>query len=247
MSTIKVDNLDTRTGTGNITLNRPLVGDGSGLTSLTAANLTGIVADARFPATLPAASGVNLTALNASNISSGTLPAGRYTDTVYTHPTTAGNKHIPSGGATNQVLTYSSSGTASWATPAAGGTISATDCEAGSRDISIANSTQSFTAFGQQPDLVDIMFVVGGSVRAMCWAKVNANGSDFGVHMNASNADSVAQQWSQTGTAYPLITSSGNQTECQPTITSTGIDLAFTKTGSPTGTCNILITYMKFA
>jgi hypothetical protein len=50
MSTIKVDNLDTRTGTGNITLNRPLVGDGSGLTSLTAANLTGTVADARLPA-----------------------------------------------------------------------------------------------------------------------------------------------------------------------------------------------------
>ncbi len=90
MSTIKVDNLDTRTGTGNITLNRPLVGDGSGLTSLTAANLTG------------------------------TIHADRYTDTVYTHPTTAGNKHIPSGGATNQVLTYSSSGTASWVAPAAG-------------------------------------------------------------------------------------------------------------------------------
>jgi len=52
MSTIKVDNLDTRTGTGNITLNRPLVGDGSGLTSLTAANLTG---------TLPAIDGSNLT------------------------------------------------------------------------------------------------------------------------------------------------------------------------------------------
>jgi hypothetical protein len=91
MSTIKVDNLDTRTGTGNITLNRPLVGDGSGLTSLTAANLTG------------------------------TIHADRYTDTVYTHPTTAGNKHIPTAGATDQVLTYSSSGTAQWAAPAAGG------------------------------------------------------------------------------------------------------------------------------
>jgi hypothetical protein len=88
---------------------------------LPAANLTGSIADARFPATLPASSGVNLTALNASNISSGTLPAGRYTDTVYTHPTTAGNKHIPTAGATDQVLTYSSSGTASWAAPAAGG------------------------------------------------------------------------------------------------------------------------------
>ena len=39
------------------------------------------------------------------------------TDTVYTHPTTAGNKHIPTGGSTGQFLKYSSSGTATWATP----------------------------------------------------------------------------------------------------------------------------------
>jgi hypothetical protein len=135
MSTLKVDTITTISGTGNINLSRPIAGDGSNLTGvaptkttiealgidLPAANLTGTVADARFPATLPASSGVNLTALNASNISSGTLPAGRYTDTVYTHPTTAGNKHIPTAGATDQVLTYSSSGTASWAAPAAGG------------------------------------------------------------------------------------------------------------------------------
>jgi|APSaa5957512493_1039668.scaffolds.fasta_scaffold32955_2 hypothetical protein len=70
-----------------------LAGDGSGLTSLPAANLTG------------------------------TIHADRYTDTVYTHPTTAGNKHIPTAGATDQVLTYSSSGTASWADPAGGGAI----------------------------------------------------------------------------------------------------------------------------
>ena len=38
----------------------------------------------------------------------------------YSHPTSAGNKHIPSGGSANQVLTYSSSGTASWATPSGG-------------------------------------------------------------------------------------------------------------------------------
>ncbi len=135
MSTLKVDTITTISGTGNINLSRPIAGDGSNLTGISptkatiealgielpAANLTGTVADARFPATLPASSGVNLTALNASNISSGTLPSGRYTDTVYTHPTTAGNKHIPSGGATNQVLTYSSSGTASWVTPASSG------------------------------------------------------------------------------------------------------------------------------
>ena len=42
--------------------------------SLPAANLTGTVADARFPATLPAISGANLTAIPAANIT-GTLPA----------------------------------------------------------------------------------------------------------------------------------------------------------------------------
>ena len=42
--------------------------------SLPAANLTGTVADARFPATLPAASAANLTAIPAANIT-GTLPA----------------------------------------------------------------------------------------------------------------------------------------------------------------------------
>ena len=46
--------------------------------NLSATNLTaGTVPDARFPATLPAASGVNLTALNASNLASGAVPAAR--------------------------------------------------------------------------------------------------------------------------------------------------------------------------
>ncbi len=51
---------------------------GVNLTALNASNLgSGTVPDARFPATLPAASGVNLTALNASNLSSGTAPIAR--------------------------------------------------------------------------------------------------------------------------------------------------------------------------
>ena len=50
---------------------------GANLTSIPAGNLTGTVADARIPATLPARSGVNLTALNASNIGSGTVPTAR--------------------------------------------------------------------------------------------------------------------------------------------------------------------------
>jgi hypothetical protein len=48
------------------------------LTELNASNLTsGTVPDARFPATLPASSGVNLTNLNASNLASGTVGTAR--------------------------------------------------------------------------------------------------------------------------------------------------------------------------
>lgn len=42
----------------------------------------GTVPDARFPATLPALSGVNLTALNASNLGSGTVPDARFPATL---------------------------------------------------------------------------------------------------------------------------------------------------------------------
>ena len=57
--------------------------DGSALTSLNASQLTsGTVPDARFPATLPAASGANLTSLNASNLGSGTIPDARFPATL---------------------------------------------------------------------------------------------------------------------------------------------------------------------
>lgn len=52
-----------------------------------AARLSGTIADARFPATLPALSGANLTALNASNLASGTIPDGRFPATL---PTASG-------------------------------------------------------------------------------------------------------------------------------------------------------------
>lgn len=56
---------------------------GVNLTALNASNLgSGTVPDARFPATLPAASGVNLTALNATNLASGTVPDARFPATL---------------------------------------------------------------------------------------------------------------------------------------------------------------------
>jgi plastocyanin len=58
-------------------------GDGSLITALNATELTsGTIPNARFPATLPATSGVNLTALNATQLTSGTVPNARFPATL---------------------------------------------------------------------------------------------------------------------------------------------------------------------
>ena len=64
-------------------LGTPTSGVGTNLTALNATQLTtGTVPDARFPATLPIASGINLTALNATNLGSGTVPDARFPATL---------------------------------------------------------------------------------------------------------------------------------------------------------------------
>ena len=57
------------------TLNQNTTGTSGGFTAGDASNLNaGTIPDARFPATLPVASGANLSNLNASNLTSGTIP-----------------------------------------------------------------------------------------------------------------------------------------------------------------------------
>jgi hypothetical protein len=69
---------DERTATATLT-NKTISGSSNTITNLSASNLSsGTVPDARFPATLPAASGANLTALNATQLTSGTIPAARF-------------------------------------------------------------------------------------------------------------------------------------------------------------------------
>ena len=87
MSDIKIQ--PSATGSGTVTITAPTTNTARVITlpdsagtlldensSVPAANLTGTVADARFPATLPAASGVNLTALPAGNLT-GTVADAR--------------------------------------------------------------------------------------------------------------------------------------------------------------------------
>lgn len=89
-------------GTGiTIAGNGTIASTVSGTTN--ASDLTsGTLPNARFPATLPAASGVNLTALNASNLGSGTVPDARFPATL---PAISGANltNLPAAGIANVV------------------------------------------------------------------------------------------------------------------------------------------------
>ena len=72
--------------TGNVTATT-FSGSGANLTGLPAANLTGTIADARFPSTLPASSAANLTNIPAGNltgiVTSGRLGGGTASNTTF--------------------------------------------------------------------------------------------------------------------------------------------------------------------
>ena len=95
--------------TGSVTATT-FSGSGSNLTGLPAANLTGTIADARFPATLPAISAANLTNIPAGNLT-GIITSGRLGGG------TASNTTFLRGDGTFQTVTS----TSATATPSTGG------------------------------------------------------------------------------------------------------------------------------
>ena len=102
-SEIRVDRITHTAGVGTITPSPTGVhiagivtgttfsGSGASLTDLPAASLTGTVADARFPATLPATSAANLTNVPAANV------VGVHTSLTVTNATTTGTAVVGGG------------------------------------------------------------------------------------------------------------------------------------------------------
>ena len=102
-SEIRVNKIENRSGLGTVTFADTGVdlagivtattfsGSGASLTDLPAASLTGTVADARFPATLPATSAANLTNVPAANV------VGVHTSLTVTNATTTGTAIVGGG------------------------------------------------------------------------------------------------------------------------------------------------------
>ena len=102
-SEIRVNKIENRSGLGTVTFADTGVdlagivtattfsGSGASLTALPAASLTGTVADARFPATLPAISAANLTNVPAANV------VGVHTSLTVTNATTTGSAVVGGG------------------------------------------------------------------------------------------------------------------------------------------------------
>jgi plastocyanin len=141
------------------------IGDGSGITALTATQLTsGTIPDARFPATLPVASAVNLTALNATQLASGTVPILRLGDSGTRDSTTflRGDNTwvaVTSGSSSDSFTTISVTGqnnvvaenSSDTLTLVAGTGISITT-DASTDSITITNSSSGVSAFSNLDD-----------------------------------------------------------------------------------------------
>ena len=153
--------------------------DGS---SLNADNLSsGTVPDARFPATLPTASGANLTSLNATNIASGTLSSDR----LPTVPTSKGGTGLTTIGTANQVLAVNGAGTAlEYQTPTTGditGVTAGNGLTGGGTTGTVTLNVGAGTAIDVAADTVSV------DLSELSTSTTNGDG-DFFVVVDTSNA-----------------------------------------------------------
>lgn len=197
---------------------------------------TGTVPDARFPATLPAISGVNLTNLNATNLASGTVASARvsgsYTGITGTGTLTAGATGagftVAVGTSTVTGVLPAANGGAGTITGALKANGSGTVSQAACADLSNAGSGCSQTVTGKTAFTPVLQFnggstgmtgtfegkyvVSGDHVTVWIHIALTNKGSSTGTAFIANLPFNIANDTAQNGTQCSPIGYGGNMT-----------------------------------
>jgi hypothetical protein len=159
---------------------------------------TGTLPNARFPATLPTASGANLTALNASNLGSGTVPLARLSEITNTEIATAAaiawSKLDKAGSSLADLATRSASDLSSGTLPDARFPVTLPAVSG----VNLTSLNASNLASGTVPlaRLSGITNTEISASAAIAWSKLDKTGSslaDLGTRTTANLTDFPAQ------------------------------------------------------
>ncbi len=148
------------------------------LVTRTATDLTsGTLPDARFPATLPAASGTNLTSLNGTQVTSGTVAAARLPVMVGDSGAggTAGLVPAPAAGDAAAGKYLRAGGT--WVAPAGGGA----STFLGLTDTPDAYTGQGGKVLAVKADVTGIEFITGGGGGGVTYVTAPTSGTASGT------------------------------------------------------------------
>ena len=194
------------------------VGD-SHIVDMASSKLTGTIADARFPATLPASSGANLTNLPAGNLT-GTVADARIS--ALTSSKLTGNLPAISGASLTNL-------------PATGGKYKVLST---TYDISVTGSL-AVTGAGFEPKFVYIHYGTGAWVDG----RFGWGGSDGTTHKSMNDANKqTSDSWMQSNYLMDNIYASSVYAYITGvTLDSDGVTFTRAKFGTPTGTITLNI------
>jgi hypothetical protein len=213
---------------------------------------SGTLPDGRFPATLPAASGVNLTALNATNLGSGTVAAARMPAMTGDATSTVGTVALTLANSGVAAATYGDATHVAQVTVDVKGRVTAASAVAiTTSGITIPNLVQGDTLYASGTNTLAVLTKSGTATRYLsntgttnnpAWAQINlANGvtgtlpvANGGTAL--TSAPSNGQLLIGNGTNYTLATLTGTASQILVTNGSGSITLALPQSIDTTST-----------
>jgi len=213
---------------------------------------SGTLPDARFPATLPAASGVNLTALNATNLGSGTVAAARMPAMTGDATSTVGTVALTLAASGVAAATYGDATHVAQVTVDVKGRVTAASAVAiTTSGITIPNLVQGDTLYASGTNTLAVLTKSGTATRYLAntgttnnpaWAQIALATGVSGTLPVANGGTAITSAPSNgqlligNGTNYTLATLTGTASQILVTNGSGSITLALPQSIDTTST-----------